>query len=62
MISVLVLLILTSDNKAKCVVALVSNEIVVVKVLLKDDASKSLRSGIYWAGILTDLLSPLQCL
>jgi hypothetical protein len=34
MISALVLLILTTDNKAECVVAIVANEIVVVEVLL----------------------------
>ena len=34
MISALVLLILTSNNKAECVVAIVANEIVVVEVLL----------------------------
>jgi hypothetical protein len=34
MISALVLLILTSDNKAEGVVAIVSNEVVVVDVLL----------------------------
>ena len=34
MISALFLLILTSDNKAECVVAIVANEIVVVEGLL----------------------------
>jgi hypothetical protein len=34
MISALVLLILTSYNKAECVIALVSNEIIVVEALL----------------------------
>ena len=34
MISVLVLLILKSDNKAECVVAIIANEIVVVVILL----------------------------
>jgi hypothetical protein len=34
MISALVLLILTLDNKAECVVANVANEIVVVEVFL----------------------------
>ena len=34
MISALVLLILKSDNKAECVVAIITNEIVVVEVLL----------------------------
>ena len=34
LISALVLLILTLGNKAECVVAIVSNEIVVVKVLI----------------------------
>ena len=54
MISVVVLLILKLDNKTECVVAIVANEIVVVGVLLEDDAaSRSLRSFIYWAGILT---------
>ena len=34
MISALVLLILKSDNKAKCIVAIIANEIVVVEVIL----------------------------
>ncbi len=34
MISVLVLLILKSDNKAECVVTIIANEIVIVVVLL----------------------------
>jgi len=34
MISELVLLILKSDNKAECVVAIIANEVVVVEVLL----------------------------
>ena len=46
MISALVLLILTSNNNAECVAAIVSNEIVVVEVFLEDDASRSLRSFI----------------
>jgi hypothetical protein len=55
MIFALVFLILKSDKKAECVVAIDANEIVVVGVLLFDNTSKSLRSWIYyWAGILTD--------
>jgi hypothetical protein len=54
MISALVFLILKLDNKAECDVAIVANEIVVVEVLFQDDASRSLRSCTYWAGILTD--------
>ena len=54
MIFVLVLLILKSDNKAECVVAIIANEIVVVDVLLYHDASRSIRSCIDWAIILTD--------
>ena len=54
MISGLVLLILTSDHKAECVVAIDANEIDVVGVLLQDSASRSLRSCTYWAGRMTD--------
>ncbi len=47
MISALVLRIPKSDNKAECVVAFDANEIVVVEVLLEDDASRSSRSCIF---------------
>ena len=54
MLYVLVLLILKSNNKAECVVAIVASEILVVVILLYNDASRSIRSCIYWAGILAD--------
>jgi hypothetical protein len=54
MFSALVLLIPKLDNKAEWVVAINANKVVTVGVLLQDDASTSLRSCIYWAGILTD--------
>jgi hypothetical protein len=54
MISALVLLISKSDNKAECIVAIDANEVIVVGVLLYHDASRSSRSWIYWARILTD--------
>ena len=54
MISALVLLISKSDNKAECVVAIEANEVVAVGVLLKHDASRSIRSCIHWAIIITD--------
>ena len=33
---------------------IVSNEIVIIEVFLLNDASRSLRFGIYWTGILVD--------
>ncbi len=54
MIFALVFLIRKSDNKAERIVAIDANEIVVAELLLEDDASRSLRSCILWAGILTD--------
>ena len=54
MISALVLLISKSDNKAEIVVAIDANEVIDVGVLLYHDTSRSFRSWIYWAGIVTD--------
>ena len=52
MISTLVLLIFKSDNKAECVVAIDTSEVISVGVLLEDDTYRSLGSCTYWAGIM----------
>jgi hypothetical protein len=57
MIYALVLQFPESHREVTFVAAIDANKVVIVGVLLQDDASRSLRYFIYWAGILIDCLA-----